>query len=397
MNTPIVFCCHLRYRDVQQRPQRIAQILALKQPVIYIEEPWWPRGEERRFEKPPHIVVAYAQQYGIPGDLTFLTPVVPHQEVELPYVTPENEALSRSLVTEYLAHTGITEAIAWFYSPMMAGYYSGMVKEQVVVHDKMDELSTFKGTPPILAERERELIERADVMFTGGRTMFENARNRHPNCHRFDSGVDFEHFFSATLPETEVPTDLAGLPRPVFGYFGVIDERMDFEAIQVLADANPQGTVFLGGPVRKIDPAELPRSRNIVYAYDLDIARGVAPDEAGRLAYAELPRYLKGFDVALIPFSGQTEATRNLSPTKTPEYAAGFKPIISGAIPDVVSNWGDVVWVARTPDEYARAAKEILESKPEERLKRAQERARENGWTTIVAGMMAQIEAVKPK
>jgi hypothetical protein len=121
----------------------------------------------------------------------------------------------------------------------------------------------------------------------------------------------------------------------------------------------------------------------------------MAPVEAGKIPYSDLPRYLKGFDVALIPFSGQTEATRNLSPTKTPEYAAGLKPILSGAIPDVVSNWGDVVWIARTPDEYVQAAHQILQSAHSERLLRGQQKARQNAWTSIVAGMLAQIEAVK--
>jgi UDP-galactopyranose mutase len=397
MSLPILFCCHLRYRDVQQRPQRIAQILAQSRPVIYIEEPWWPGGEERPFEKPPHLAVTYADKRRIPGDLSVITPVIPYQEVDLPYVAPENEALSRGMVAEYLGRIGVTEAIAWFYSPMMAGYYSNLVSERVIVHDKMDELTAFQGAPPLLTERERDLISRADVMFTGGQTMFENARDRHPNCHRFDSGVDFEHFFAATLPETTIAADLASLPRPVFGYFGVIDERMDFEAIRALASAFLQATVFLGGPVRKIDPGQLPRGQNIVYAYDRDTARGVAPEEAGKIPYGDLPHYLKGFDVALIPFSGRTEATRNLSPTKTPEYAAGLKPILSGAIPDVVSNWGDVVWVARSPDEYVRAARQILDDSHQQRLLRGQQKARENAWTTIVAGMLAKIDAVKTR
>src|SRR4028118_2133812 len=185
MNLPILFCCHLRYRDVQQRPQRIAQILAQSRPVIYIEEPWWPGGDERRFEKPPHLAVTYADTRNIPGDLSVITPVVPYQEVDLPYVTPENEALSRGMVAEYLGRIGVTEAIAWFYSPMMAGYYGNLVSERVIVHDKMDELTAFQGAPPLLTKRERDLISRADVMFTGGQTMFENARSRHPHCHRF--------------------------------------------------------------------------------------------------------------------------------------------------------------------------------------------------------------------
>jgi hypothetical protein len=191
---------------------------------------------------------------GTPGDLSIVTPVVPYQEVDLPYVTPENEALSHAMVAEYLARTGVSEAIAWFYSPMMAGYYGGMVNERVIVHDKMDELTAFHGTPPILAERERELIGRADVMFTGGQTMFENARKRHSNCHRFDSGVDFEHFLRATLPETAIADDLAGLPRPIFGYFGVIDERMDFEAIMPWPPPFPKARFFWEGRSARLIP-----------------------------------------------------------------------------------------------------------------------------------------------
>ncbi|HSH31834.1 MAG TPA: hypothetical protein VK963_04185 [Candidatus Saccharimonadales bacterium] len=395
MPVPIVLCCHLRYLDVHQRPQRIAQLLAQQQPVIYVEEPWWPIGEERRFEKPPRLELSYAKQLGTTGNLTVVRPVVPQQEVDLPYVTPENEAASRQMVAEYLARIGVNRAILWAYSPMMDGYYGGMVDELVVIHDKMDELEGFIDTPPVLLERERSLIARADVMFTGGQRMFENARARHPNCHRFDSGVDFGHFSAASLPETPVADVLLSLPHPIFGYYGVIDERVDFAALTALADAYPKGTVFMGGPVRKIDPSRLPRSNNLVYYYDLDIARGRAPYPAGSLPYADLPRYLKGFDVALIPFSGQTEATRNLSPTKTPEYAAGMTPIISGAIPDLVAGWGDVAWVANNPGQYVQAAADILNGGHKERLRRAQERASRQGWHLIVAAMMEQVERAR--
>lgn len=392
MRVPIVFCCHLRYRDVQQRPQHIAQRLAREQPVLFIEEPWWPLGEELLFEKPPHLSISYPDQLAVSGDLTIITPVVPHQDVDLPYVTPENEALAHGMVSEYLRRVGVSQAVMWFYSPMMAGYYSGMVQESVIVHDKMDELSSFQGTPSIMIERERALIERADVMFAGGRTMFEKARSQHPNCYRFDSGVDFEHLASAALAETPLATDLVDLPRPVLGYFGVIDERVDFEAVVALAEAFPEGTVFMGGPVRKIHADALPRRSNLVYAYDLDVKRGRPPYEAGSLAYAKLPSYLKGFDICLIPFSGQTEATRNLSPTKTPEYAAGLKPIMSGAIPDVVANWGDVVWIAHSPEEYVQAAGEILKESHEQRLEKAQMRASQQSWSAIVAAMSEQVK-----
>ena len=399
MTVPIVFCSHLRYRDVQQRPQRIAQLLAKEQLVVYVEEPWWPRGDERRFEKPPHLAVSFAGDLGggegeVGENLTVVTPVVPHQEVELPYVTPENEALARRLVAGYLSRAGVDRAIMWIYSPMMDGYYGGVVEELAVVHDKMDELAGFKGTPPVVVERERTLIERADVLFAGGRTMFESARARHSNCHRFDSGVDFEHFRAAALPETRAADDVRDLPHPVFGYIGVIDERVDFEALVGLAEAYPRGSVFMGGPVRKILPSELPRRPNLIFAHDLDVARGRDPLEAGSIPYAQLPRFIKGFDVCLIPFSGKTEATKNLSPTKTPEYAAGLKPIISGAVPDVVATWGDVVWVADSPAEYVGAAGAILERDHADRLARAQARAAEQTWDSIVAAMRKEIELV---
>src|SRR5437016_11726407 len=138
-------------------------------------------------------------------------------------------------------------------------------------------------------ERQRDLLREADLVLTGGRSLHLSKREHNRNTHRFDSGVDVEHFGKATLPETPVPQDARDLPKPVIGYYGVIDERMDYPAIAALAEANPEGTVLLVGPVTKVSDAELPRARNIVYT--------------GQRGYDQLPGYLKAFDVCLVPFA----------------------------------------------------------------------------------------------
>src|SRR5262245_34855246 len=168
----------------------------------------------------------------------------------------------------------------------MALYLAETCSERGVVYDCMDELSAFKGAPPELVERERDLLADADLVLTGGRSIYLGKKDLNPSTHRFDSGVDVDHFQQATRPETPVPPAARNLPRPVIGYYGVIDERMDYDALAALAGENPAGTVLLVGPVTKVDESQLPRARNIVYT--------------GQADYAELPGYLKAFDVALV-------------------------------------------------------------------------------------------------
>ena len=190
---------------------------------------------------------------------------------------------------------------------------------------------TSPGRRPGLIEAEARLLERADVVFTGGRSLYESKRDRNPNVHCFPSAVDADHFARALDAELAVPDDLAGLPGPVFGYYGVVNERLDYDLIARLADAPGVGSVVLVGPTIKVDPASLPRRANLHYL--------------GQRSYDELPAYLKGFDVCIMPWA-LNEATRTISPTKTLEYMAAGKPIVSTAVRDVVRDHGDLVFVA---------------------------------------------------
>ncbi len=363
--SPIVVHCHLRWDGVWQRPQQILSRLARSRRIAFVEEP--------AFLEPgadSHLHVWEA------NGVTILRPHVPPQRQHLPEVSPENQARVRELVEPWLRENGFRQAVRWHYAPM-AIYLREVTESPMVVYDCMDELSAFKGAPPALVECERELMREAHVMFTGGLSMWQNKRQTHENCHRFDSGVDVEHFAQATREETPLPEDARDLPHPVIGYYGVIDERMDYDAIRALAEAFPEGTILLVGPVTKVDPAELPKAKNIVYA--------------GQRSYDQLPGYLKAFDVALVPFA-DNPATRFLSPTKTLEYFAGQKPVVSSPVNDVVQNYSDIVRLAYSPEEYVRQVKAALSEDNSDRIRRGLEKANEKTWDAIVEQMTALLK-----
>jgi UDP-galactopyranose mutase len=243
-----------------------------------------------------------------------------------------------------------------------------------LVYDCMDELAAFAFAPPQLRERERALLERAELVFTGGRSLYERRRRLGEKVKLFPSGVEFEHFASArSLPPHPL---FAHLAAPVWGYFGAIDERIDLDILEALAGLG--GNLVLIGPVVKISPAVLPRRANVHFT--------------GLTDYALLPAMLAGFDVAIMPFA-RNEATANISPTKTPEYLAGGKPVVSTPIPDVVADYGDVVTIAQTPDAFARACRGALPPDPR-RVALGIERARSAGWEAIVAAMWSDLAGV---
>ncbi|PZR34496.1 MAG: UDP-galactopyranose mutase [Caulobacter segnis] len=278
---------------------------AKARPVIFWEEPLLGEGG-------PRIETRTCPATGV----VVATPVLPAELAE-----DERDAVLARLLDETVA--GRPVRARWYYTPMMLSF-SRRLPAACVVYDCMDELANFKFAPPQLRALERELLEAADVVFTGGYSLYEAKRAAHPDIHPFPSSVDREHFAQArTLQHT--PEDQASLPGPRLGFYGVIDERMDLELIEAIAQARPDWTLVLVGPVVKIDPASLPRRDNIVYL--------------GGKSYADLPAYLAGWDVALMPFA-INESTRFISPTKTPEYLAGGRPVVSTPIVDVVRHYG---------------------------------------------------------
>lgn len=245
----------------------------------------------------------------------------------------------------FLGH-GIHEYVFWYYTPMALSFTKHFTPI-ASVYDCMDELSAFKGAHSDLPELEQQLFQRVDVVFTGGQTLYEAKRNAHKSVHAFPSSIDVSHFGKARAITSD-PPDQAEIPHPRLGFFGVIDERFDIELLDALARRRPDWHFVMIGPVVKIHSSLLPRHQNIHYL--------------GAKKYDELPSYLANWDVALLLFA-RNESTRFISPTKTPEYLAAGKPVISTSIRDVVRPYAELglVKIADSPDEFIRAAESILE------------------------------------
>ncbi|MDT5293811.1 MAG: UDP-galactopyranose mutase [Acidobacteriota bacterium] len=319
----LVCLSHLRWDFVYQRPQHLLSRFAKSRRVFFVEEPVF--GEWQ-----PHLDITSR------GDgLHVVVPRVP-QGLRVEAV----EALQKRLLDELFEGRGIDDHVLWYYTPMAVGW-TRHLKPLATVYDCMDELSAFRGAPPALREREAELFKRADLVLTGGQSLYEAKRDQHRAVYAFPSSIDASHFAQARSISTD-PEDQAGVPHPRLGFFGVIDERMDIELLDAVAEMRPDWHLVLIGPVVKIEESELPRRPNIHYL--------------GGKSYEELPRYLAGWDVALLPFA-RNESTRFISPTKTPEYLAAGKPVVSTSIRDVVRPYGEMglVRIADTPGEFVEA------------------------------------------
>jgi len=263
-------------------------------------------------------------------------------------------------------------SIHWFYSPMTAPVFLREFGHHGIVYDCMDELANFRFAPADIAQREQFLLERADVVFTGGYQLYQAKSKFHVNTHFFGCGVDTQHFGRARVTSTVIPPELAALPRPVFGYFGVIDERLDYDLIARLANAFPDGSVAMVGPLAKVERHMLPTAANIHWL--------------GHRAYDDLPAIVKGFDVCLMPFA-LNDATRYINPTKTLEYLAAAKPVVSTAIPDVLHHFADVVYVADSHRAFVRQARKAAGSPDVLLIARGVKRAEQSSWSSIVASI----------
>ena len=274
-----------------------------------------------------------------------VTVIVPHLYKSVRGNHNEAERIE-DILKKLFKEKSINNYLFWYYTPMALAHTSSF-EPLITVYDCMDELSAFKFAPTTLKAYEQELFQKADIVFTGGNNLFKEKKSQHHNIYSFPSSIDKAHFISARESNQE-PIDQTAIPHPRLGFYGVIDERFDIELIRQAADAMPDWQFVLVGPVVKIDPATLPQNQNI---HDL-----------GGKSYEELPSYLSGWDIALIPFA-INEATRFISPTKTPEYLAGGKPVISTAITDVIHPYHDLglVHIVENAEEFIHFASSELE------------------------------------
>ena len=357
----LVCLSHLRWDFVWQRPQHLMSRFARDRRVFFVEEPIWEDTE-------PRLDVSERK-----GGVKIAVPHLPHG------LTPEQaDAAQAELLRGMLEEQEVSEYVLWYYTPMAVPFADGL-EPLAVVYDCMDELSLFRGAPRELLDRESRLLAAADLVFTGGQSLYEAKRERHPRVHPFPSSIEAEHFRQARAACPE-PEDQRKLPRPRLGYFGVIDERIDLDLLAAVAEARPEWQIVMVGPVVKIDPGALPRRSNLHYL--------------GMKDYAELPTYLAGWDVALMPFA-QNESTRFISPTKTPEYLAGGRPVVSTPIRDVVKPYGEegMVEIADGPEEFVAAVERALAGYGEGWLARVDEFLSHGSWSRTWKEMSDLIDA----
>ena len=359
---PIIVHCHLCWDWVWQRPQQFVSRLSRRHQILFIEtrapdpERAAPLARFRPAENFPNVTILQLQ-----------FPAWRWGDAE--YVDTER----RRLVQEFLQGPGagrFERPVQWFYDPMAVTAFAGHLGEVLNVYDCMDELSKFDCAPPEIAQREAELLEQAKVVFTGGRKLYEAKSRFHPNCHFYGCGVDWEHFGQALTPVTKVPPDLARLKGPVLGYFGVIDERLDYELLARLADANRGWSIAMVGPVLKVEGRTLPQRPNLHWL--------------GQRPYAELPAYCKGFQVCLMPFA-LNAATEFINPTKALEYMATGRPIISTAVSDVVRNFGSVVKIGQSQEEFIGLCQQSVAGPDVGAINAGLKLARDNSWESVVA------------
>jgi UDP-galactopyranose mutase len=344
-NNDLICVSHLRWDFVYQRPQHLMSRAAKTRRVFFIEEARLEEKGTARLE--------------IRRDESGVLVVMPY----LPSGLPEAERFERltQLLEQMFNYHDINDYTLWFYTPMPLPAFLALStrshQPQSVVYDCMDELANFRFAPPELRERETQLFAWADVVFTGGHSLYEAKSKQHDNVYPFPSSVDVDHFSKATLRPSE-PADLQNIPHPRVGFVGVIDERMDIELLGQIAKARPEWQFVMIGPVVKISDDELPKGDNLHYL--------------GQKAYKELPNYLAHIDVAMMPFA-INDSTRFISPTKTPEYLAAGKSVISTPIRDVVRPYGekDLVVIADDCVSFVAGLEHLLNDDQRHRRSRA--------------------------
>ncbi len=364
----IVVFSHLRWGFVWQRPQQFLSRFAKKHRILFIEEPFFdlPENAEPRIDyhrvmpnvtvATPHCSESWNRNRRLPEMLRKWT----------------NEAI------EHLNDDGTFDRpLLWYYSPMDSAWSLGQVENRGIAYDCMDELSQFSGAPKQLVENEARLIEHADIVFTGGYELGEKKKKQHPNVQIFGCGVEFDHFNKAMDEHTIIPPDIDFMARPIFGWFGVVDERVDYALVGEVARRRPDWSFAMVGPVVKVDPNLLPHSPNLFWMGGRD--------------YPILPNYCRAFDICMMPFA-MNASTQYINPTKALEYMATGRPIISTPVRDVIRQWSHIVQIVKTADEFIAAAERLLRERDSTRIQKGLELARKSSWENTVETMQMLIK-----
>lgn len=362
---PVLLCfSHLRWGFVWQRPQHVLSRLAQRFDVWVVEEPEFVSSDRAELRTT------------VEAGITILTPLLPiDRGYGWGFNNRTNRAIKRLLSEQWTGSRSFGDVV-WYYTPMAFGSAPSAFDQALVVYDVMDELKSFRGAPVELADQEGALFAAANLVYAGGPSLYNQRKGLHPQVHCFPSGVEAAHF--APDAHRISPAECAIWGSPVLGFYGVLDERIDFDLIAALADLRPEWTLVLIGPLAKIQDSDLPKRANIIYP--------------GKREYSQLPACLDRFDIAILPFA-LNDATAFISPTKTLEYLAAGKPVISTPVRDVISLYGEAVEIASTAEAFVAKAEALLSGVGgARRAEHGRRLVANHSWDGIAAEMCELIE-----
>lgn len=359
---------HLRWDFVYQRPQHLLTRFSEMFNTYFLEEPIHDAEEDSYLDMTKRLPNLWVIVPHIPAGLT----------------KAQEKLVMKQLMDKFMENEDGDDFLFWYYTPMALSF-TEQLHPALTVYDCMDELSLFKNAPAELKDLEKRLMAKSDVVFTGGHSLYEAKKHQHANIYAFPSSIDKSHFVKARTNKVQ-PVEQANISNPKLGFYGVIDERFDIELIKAIADARPKWEFMLIGPVLKINKANLPQNKNIHYL--------------GQKTYDQLPSYLSGWDIALIPFM-LNDSTRFISPTKTPEYLSAGKPVVSTAIRDVINPYGKnkLVHIGYTAEDFIDAIELELNNKNrKDWLTKVDLFLSKNSWDNTCASMLTCIQnSIKDK
>jgi beta-glucosidase/6-phospho-beta-glucosidase/beta-galactosidase/glycosyltransferase involved in cell wall biosynthesis len=364
----IVVFSHLRWGFVWQRPQQFLSRFARTQPVLFVEEPFFDLAEGLKPEVRLHQVMPNVTVASMHG---------PDSWSRHPQLPQDLLRLTQEAIAMVGDEPHFRRPLLWYYSPGDAAWSLGRLPHRGVVYDCMDELSQFSGAPEHLSATEQWLMQHADVVFTGGKSLWARKSQSHDNVHFFGCGVEAEHFALAREEDTVIPPDIDFIARPIFGWFGVIDERVDYHLVAQVAALKPEWSFAMVGPIVKVDPNLLPHSPNLYWLGPRD--------------YSVLPNYCKAFTICMMCFA-INKATEFINPTKALEYLATGRPIISTPIQDVIAQYDGLIDVVSTAEQFIAAAQRLLSSPDPQRIARGIELAKASAWDSVVDQMRVLIK-----
>jgi glycosyltransferase involved in cell wall biosynthesis len=288
-----------------------------------------------------------------------------------------NRWILRTSVKLQRRKLGMDQFQLWTFLPN-ANQYFGKMGESLSVYYCSDDWSKFKHLNGAeIATAEQDLLRKVDLVFATAQSLVDSRIGVNPETHLARHGVDKEFFATALLPVTAIPPDIASIPQPIIGFFGLLQEWVDLELLEQLAARHPNWSIVLIGSA-VVDVSSLKKYPNVHLL--------------GQRSYAQLPGYCKAFSVGLIPFK-LNELVRHVNPLKLREYLAAGLPVVSTVLPEV-QKYSEFCVAAKTPDEFEQAVAQAIAADSAEMRQKRSASVEPESWRARVADVTSHVMRV---